>query len=110
MATVKRTYHTPHCQRQAQATRGRITTSARRLFAHQGFAIKTIEDIARGADVAIQTVYATFGSKRGILLALLDSMETEGVIAQQREQIPSKEGDITHEIQQWATSTRHFFE
>ncbi len=110
MATVKRSYRTLHRQRQAQATRERITTSARRLFAQHGFATTTIEGIAHDADVAVQTVYATFGSKRGILLALLDVMETEGATAQQRDQRAINEGDVALQIRQWAVSARRFFE
>jgi AcrR family transcriptional regulator len=110
MATVKRPYRTRHRQRQAQATRERITTSARRLFAQHGFAATTIEAIAHDADVAAQTVYATFSSKRGILLALLDIMEAEGGKAPQRNQLATSDGGLALQIRQWAASTRRFFE
>jgi len=45
------------------------------LFAEQGYAATTIESIARDAGLAVQTFYATFGSKRSVLFALLDEME-----------------------------------
>jgi AcrR family transcriptional regulator len=46
--------------------------AAERLFAVRGYASSTIETIASRAGVAVDTVYATFGSKRGLLSALMD--------------------------------------
>ena len=45
--------------------------AARGLFANQGYAGTTLDAIAQAAGVAVQTVYAAFGSKRGILAELL---------------------------------------
>jgi AcrR family transcriptional regulator len=78
MEPVKRRYHSPKRERQAQQTREQIVEAARRLFASDGFANTTVESIAREAGVSVQTVYASVGSKRGIVLALLDWMEVEG--------------------------------
>jgi AcrR family transcriptional regulator len=75
MTTVKRPYDSPRRRAQALATRRRLAVSARRLFAEQGYAATTIESIARDAGLAVQTFYATFGSKRAVLFALLDEME-----------------------------------
>ena len=54
-------------QRQAQATAKMITAAAKDLFLEQGYTATTIEAIAGRAEVAVSTVYAVFGSKRGIL-------------------------------------------
>jgi AcrR family transcriptional regulator len=78
MEPVKRPYHSPKRERQARQTREQIVGAARRLFARDGFAKTTVEAIAREAGVSAQTVYASVGSKRGIVLALLDRMEIEG--------------------------------
>jgi AcrR family transcriptional regulator len=59
-----------HRQRQAAATRETIVRAALALFAAQGYARTTVEDIARAARVSVQTVYAIFGSKRQILVDL----------------------------------------
>jgi AcrR family transcriptional regulator len=67
-----RPYHSPIRQRQADETRQCIATAARGLFLANGFDGTTIEAIAREAGVAPQTVYAVFGSKRGIVAELLD--------------------------------------
>jgi AcrR family transcriptional regulator len=56
----------------AQATRQRMLDAARRLFIRQGYPGTRIEDIAREAGVAVQTVYFTFGNKRTVLKELVD--------------------------------------
>jgi AcrR family transcriptional regulator len=72
---VKRPYASPRRRAQALATRRRLAASARRLFAERGYAATTIEAIAQDADLAVQTFYATYGSKRAVLFALLDEMD-----------------------------------
>jgi AcrR family transcriptional regulator len=57
----------------AQVTRRRIADAARRLFLRDGYAATTLAAIATEADVAVQTVYAVYGSKAGILGALRES-------------------------------------
>lgn len=66
MATVK-TSKLSRAER-ARQTRGRIIDCARELFVEQGYAATTMEQIAAGAGVAVQTVYYTFKTK-GQLLA-----------------------------------------
>lgn len=55
----------------ALATRRRILDAAEALFVQDGYAATTIVAIADQADVAVQTVYAVFGTKRAILAELL---------------------------------------
>jgi AcrR family transcriptional regulator len=64
-------------EQMAQQTRGDILHAARRLFAERGYAATSINDIAEEAGVAIQTIYARLGSKRGMLLALIDLIDEE---------------------------------
>jgi AcrR family transcriptional regulator len=49
-----------------------VLDAARGLFASQGYAATSREDVARAARVAVQTVAAVAGSKRGLLEAVLD--------------------------------------
>jgi TetR/AcrR family transcriptional regulator of autoinduction and epiphytic fitness len=53
----------------AQQTRRRMLTAARDHFAADGFAATTMVDIAATADVAVQTLYYTFRTKGGLLVA-----------------------------------------
>ena len=57
-------------EEQAQLTRRRIADAAEALFAEGGYGATTIRAIAARAAVAVQTVYAVYGSKAGILAAL----------------------------------------
>lgn len=72
---VKRQYHSPARAAAAEGTRAAILAAARRLFAAGGFAATPIESIAREAGVAVQTVYAVFGTKRAVLESLLDDLD-----------------------------------
>lgn len=74
MGNVKpqRRYDSSLRKEQARQTRTRMLDAAERLFAERGYASSTIETIASNAGVAVDTVYASFGSKRGLLSALMD--------------------------------------
>jgi AcrR family transcriptional regulator len=54
----------------AAVTRRRIAQAARTLFASRGYAATTLLAIAVDAGVAVQTVYAVYGSKANIVRAL----------------------------------------
>ena len=71
-AKRQRKYHSPVREQQAGQTRQRILEAARRLILNKGFADATIDAIASEAGVAAPTVYAAFGSKRGILQGLME--------------------------------------
>ena len=74
MGTVKprRPYTSALRSEQARQTRARILDAAQRVFAAKGYGSSTIEAIASEAGVAVDTVYASFGSKRGVLSVLMD--------------------------------------
>ncbi len=73
MTDVNSQLKSTHRQRQAQATRDMIVAAAQVLFLEQGYICTTIDAIAERAGVATSTVYAIFGSKRGILRAIRDT-------------------------------------
>ncbi len=76
--------------RRAEETRQRILGAARRRFADAGYAATTLQQVAEGAEVAVQTVYAIFGSKAAILRALRDSVvEDQAASAAYREALAS---------------------
>jgi AcrR family transcriptional regulator len=62
----------PYRQRQALATRRLIAKAARELFTDHGYAATSIEVVASEAGVSPRTVYATFGTKKGILGAVCE--------------------------------------
>ena len=60
-----------------RATRQSVVAAAGRLFSERGYAGSSIEAIAEAAGVAVPTVYAAFGNKRSILLAMLAASVNE---------------------------------
>jgi AcrR family transcriptional regulator len=74
VASVKgpRSYDSKLRKEQARQTRARILDAAQNLFAEHGYANTTVAAIAAAAGVAVDTVYATFGNKAGVLHALFD--------------------------------------
>lgn len=73
--SIPRTYTSAVRDEQALATRLRIRKAAAELFASQGFSSTTIAAIAHHADVATPTIYAVFGSKAGIVAAMLEELD-----------------------------------
>jgi AcrR family transcriptional regulator len=86
MRSETRSYVSPRRRQQADETRRRIADAARRLLGKKGYAETTIAEIAAEAGVALPTVYANFGSKQGILNALIDraifTVEYETLVAE----------------------------
>lgn len=72
-ATPKRRYDNRHRAAQARHTRRQVLDAARRSFARDGYAATTMQALADEAGVAVQTVYAAFGSKREVLKELFDT-------------------------------------
>ena len=76
----RRTYNAALRQEQARATRLRIVEAARRLFVTRGYSTVTMDDIAREAGVAYQTVYAVFGNKLSVAQGIIwSSFDIEGI-------------------------------
>jgi AcrR family transcriptional regulator len=68
-----RSYNATLRQEQAQLTRRRILEAARRLVAEGGYGTVTMDDIAKGAGVAYQTVYSVFGTKLRLAEAMIEA-------------------------------------
>jgi len=68
----KRGYDASRRQADAQQRHRRIIESATELFLDKGFGATAINEMARAADVSAQTIYATFGSKAGVLARAVD--------------------------------------
>lgn len=69
---VKRRYDSSRRNEQARQTRRAVLTAAAKLFVDPGYAATPLTAIAAEAGVAVQTVYAAFGSKRQLLSELVD--------------------------------------
>jgi AcrR family transcriptional regulator len=67
-----RSYNSPVRREQATRTRQRILDAAAELFTDRGYGATSVRAVAEAAQVAPDTVYATFGSKARLLTALID--------------------------------------
>lgn len=76
--SVKRSYSSAKRASQARETRRSILQAAQALFVANGYAATTIQAIADRAGVAVQTLYAVFGTKRELLRQLIESTITDG--------------------------------
>jgi AcrR family transcriptional regulator len=72
VTTRTRTYNSTRRSRQAAQTRADVLTAAVDLFGEHGWSGTTLAAIAARADVAVETIYSGFGSKKGLLRAALD--------------------------------------
>ncbi|MFN8186229.1 MAG: TetR/AcrR family transcriptional regulator [Gaiellales bacterium] len=96
-------------ERMAAQTRADILDAARMLFGRDGYSATSINDIAREAGVSVQTIYARLGSKRGMLVALVDRIDDEVGMAETR---PLLEGakDPAELLEVYVGLTRRFHE
>jgi AcrR family transcriptional regulator len=60
-----------------EATRGRLITTARKLFAQQGFAATSTEQILEAAQVSRGALYHHFASKTDLFQATFEAVEEE---------------------------------
>src|SRR2546423_6222271 len=69
---VKRRYDTSRRQEQARENRRRILAAGSGLFREKGYAAASMPEVAKGAGVAVQTVYKAFANKATLLKAVFD--------------------------------------
>jgi len=107
---TRRPYDSPRRRDQAQATRTDIAAAARRLFMTRGWAGTRVSDVAREAGVAEPTVYAVYGSKAGLALALIDSVDTAADIEAQDAELQATAGNPAGQLGAMIGFDRSLFE
>lgn len=110
MSDVKRSYRAPAREAQAAQTNARIVEAARTLLVRQGMAATTIAALAREAGCSPQTIYAVFGSKAGVLLALLDQMETDADPERLAREVAAAIGEPRRQLRAGIAFHRRLFE
>lgn len=68
----KRRYNAARRRAQADETKRAIVEAAHVVFIERGYAGTTMDAIARQAGVAVETVYATFRTKRAVLARVME--------------------------------------
>jgi len=93
----------------AGVTKSRIAESARRLFSARGYGATTLAEVADEAGVAVQTIYAVFGSKAGILRVLREGLLHQPEAARLYEAAIT-EPNSARKLELFAASIRHRWE
>jgi AcrR family transcriptional regulator len=105
----KRPYHSRVRQRQAEETHQRLLAVARELFATRGYANTTLEMIAEAAEVSPKTVSAVFGSKQGILTAVVNPKAFGAHVQQMLDELRTS-ADPSQRVSLVAQITRQAYE
>lgn len=105
----RRSYHSPVRRARAADTRERIEAAASRLFIEGGFTQATVASIATAAGVSQPTIYSAYGSKAGLLLALLTRLEERVDGADWADRIRA-ESDLTRRVTLFAAWSRELYE
>ncbi len=72
MGSKQRSYDSTRRREQARATRRRTVEAAKTLLLERGYADTTLADVARRAEVSVETVYKSFGGKAALVKEVWD--------------------------------------
>lgn len=109
-ARTPRPYDAPRRRAQAQATRAAIVAAARRLLVANGWSGTRVRDVAQEAGVSEPTVYAAYGSKAGLALALLEAIETGAERTRALRELRRAAGDPRRQLAALVAFDRRLFE
>ena len=105
----RRAYDASRRRASAQQRRGQIVAAARHLFGRYGYGATSIERIAREAGVAVPTIYATYRSKRALLVALLDQAEAQADVAGLQRDLRAAAGDARKQLRRLVSFACRFY-
>jgi len=95
-------------KQQTANSRERIFKTAVSLFSRQGFAETGVREIANTAGVNLSMINYFFGSKKGMLKAILDNFFA-GYLTIAREKLAGS-GDIHSRLEQFVTASVNYFD
>ncbi|WP_115789141.1 TetR/AcrR family transcriptional regulator [Arthrobacter silvisoli] len=95
----RRRYDSARRREQAAATRHSVIAAARELFIEKGYAATTIADVARRAEVAVDTVYATVGRKPALMREVVET-----AISGTDHAVPAERRDYVQRLRQAETA------
>jgi AcrR family transcriptional regulator len=105
-----RAYDSLRRTEQAQRTKAEIAAAARRCFTANGWAATTVREVAQEAGVAVPTVYAAYGNKTGLALALADAADLDADLGAELADLEAAEGDPARQLAAMAAYDRRLFE
>lgn len=107
--TKRRRYDSSARRAAAEMTRRKILDCARTLFLENGYAATTMPAIARAAEVALDTVYASVGTKAELFRLLVEAAlagRDEAITADERDYVRAirAEPDAARKLRIYATA------
>lgn len=105
-----RRYDSPTRRAQAEETRRAIAAAARELFLERGWAGTRVRDVAAQAGVSEPSVYAVYGNKAGLAMALLDSLDDAADPMRMLRELDEREGDPKGQLRSLLSFDRRLFE
>lgn len=106
----RRAYDSLRRTDQAQRTKAAIAEAARRRFTANGWAATTVREVAEEAGVAVPTVYAAYGNKTGLALALADAADLAADLSVEVTELEAAQGDPAAQLAAMAAYDRRLFE
>jgi AcrR family transcriptional regulator len=106
MSRVKRVRKYDGSRRRLEAQRSydAIVDAARRAFEGSGYAAATVAEIARAAEVSVETIYKRFGGKPGLVRAIYErGLAGRGAVPapKRSDAMSDRENDPHAIVQQW---------
>lgn len=108
-AAASRPYRMEKRQAKVDDTRRRIVDIAREMFGEGGFHTVALEDVAHRAGVGRKTIYYQFGSKLGLLQALVADLSERGGVSDFVGSALSEQ-DITQAVRRFVQGCCSFWE
>ena len=105
-----RRYDSPTRRAQAEETRRAIASAARELFLERGWAGTRVRDVAAQAGVSEPSVYAVYGNKAGLAMALLDSLDDAADPMRMMRELDEAKGDPARQLAVLTEFDRRLFE
>jgi AcrR family transcriptional regulator len=106
----RRAYRSDRRAQQAEATRQAIADAARTLFVARGWAATRVRDVAEAAGVAEPTVFAVYGNKAGLALAVVDSATSTADVQRVEAEVAERAGKPQAQLEAMVAFDRRLFE
>ena len=106
----RRPYRSRLREQQAAQTRAVLVDAARTAFTEHGWSGTSVRSVADAAGVAEATVYATFGSKAGLALALVDAADDAAGARRATAELDAHHGDPAEQLRVLVGFDRRLFD
>lgn len=106
----RRPYRSRVRQDQASRTRAAIVEAAVALFAERGWSGTSVRAVAEAAGVAEATVYAAFGSKAALAVALVDAADRTADVETTLAALEAATGDPPAQLRAFVAFDRRLFD